>query len=359
MASSLLFFWFCQGLFSVITLGAPLETKINGKPADVEETDLLHLKPSMGRFLENPENLENYENSVTIPKSPVGEFIRNDEEMEVEDEESLNDLLKTVLITLRDHPDIIMDILQEEDRKNKDFQRPSAQLNSEPKRIEKKGGNMYKAMGYPSEESNSSQESQEDSESRDGSYYKNKYDKSSKSSEESDESKGVDLAQYYKQKYANSKEDDKSRSSSSSSSSSSSEESKQSELPLDKRVPEQPEETIDITSLPDDGDIDLTKIISEGGLEDLPEYKEKVKFQKPSNLLTSDGTIFLGKIPKSGKPNGKSAKPKPSALKPVITEADMSESKMEDNRESGSEHKTGANEKTEKSASQQTPQDGS
>lgn len=66
----------------------------------------------MGRFLGNPENLESYENSVTIPKSPVGEFIRNDEEMEVEDEESLNDLLKTVLITLRDHPDIIMDILQ-------------------------------------------------------------------------------------------------------------------------------------------------------------------------------------------------------------------------------------------------------
>lgn len=66
----------------------------------------------MGRFLGNPENLESYENSVTIPKSPVGEFIRNDEEMEVEDEENLNDLLKTVLITLRDHPDIIMDILQ-------------------------------------------------------------------------------------------------------------------------------------------------------------------------------------------------------------------------------------------------------
>lgn len=66
----------------------------------------------MGRFLGTPENLESYENSVTIPKSPVGEFIRNDEEMEVEDEESLNDLLKTVLITLRDHPDIIMDILQ-------------------------------------------------------------------------------------------------------------------------------------------------------------------------------------------------------------------------------------------------------
>lgn len=66
----------------------------------------------MGRFLGNPENLESYENSVTIPKSSVGELIRNDEEMEVEDEESLNDLLKTVLITLRDHPDIIMDILQ-------------------------------------------------------------------------------------------------------------------------------------------------------------------------------------------------------------------------------------------------------
>lgn len=66
----------------------------------------------MGRFLGNPANLESYENSVTIPKSPVGEFIRNDDEMEVEDEESLNDLLKTVLITLRDHPDIIMDILQ-------------------------------------------------------------------------------------------------------------------------------------------------------------------------------------------------------------------------------------------------------
>lgn len=76
-------------------------------------------------------------------------------------------------------------------------------------------------------------------------------------------------------------------------------------------------------------------------------------------LFLFQGTIFLGKIPKSGKPNEKSAKPKPSALKPVVTEADMSESKMEDNRESGSEHKTGANEKTEKSASQQTPQDGS
>lgn len=73
----------------------------------------------------------------------------------------------------------------------------------------------------------------------------------------------------------------------------------------------------------------------------------------------SQGTIVLGKIPKSGKPNGKSAKPKPGALKPVITEADMSGSKMEDNRESGSEHKTTANEKTEKSASQQTPQVGS
>lgn len=340
-----------------MTLGAPLETKVNGKPADVEETDLLHLKPTVGRFLGNPVNFESYENSVTMPKSPVGEYIRNDEEKEAEDEESLNDLLKTVLITLRDHPDIIMDILQEEERKNKDFQRPSAQLNSEPKRIQKKGGNRYKAMGYSSEESNSSQESRENSDSRDGSYYKNKYDKSSKSSEESEKSKGVNLAQYYKQKYANSKEDDKSRSSSSSSSSS--EESKQSELPLDKRVPEQPEETIDITSLPDEGDIDLTKIISEGGLEDLPEYKEKLKSQKPSNLLTSDGTIVLGKIPKSGKPNGKSAKPKPGALKPVITEADMSGSKMEDNRESGNEHKTTANEKTEKSASQQTPQVGS
>lgn len=358
MTSSLLVLCFCQCLLSVITLGAPLETKVNGKSADVEETDLLHLKPTMGRFLENPAHFESYENSVTMPKSSVGEYIRNDEEKEAENEESLNDLLKTVLITLRDHPDIIMDILQEEERKNKDFQRPSAQLNSEPKRIQKKGGNRYKAMEYSSEESNSSQESQENSDSRDGSYYKNKYDKSSKSSEESDKNKGVKLAQYYKQKYANSKGDDKSRSSSSSSSSSS-EETKHSELPLDKRVPEQPEETIDITSLPDESDIDLTKIISEGGLEDLPEYKEKLKSQKPSNLLTSDGTVVLGKIPKSGKPNGKSAKPKAAALKPVITEADMSNSNMEDNRESGSEHKTTANEKTEKSASQQTPQVGS
>lgn len=66
----------------------------------------------MGRFLGNPVNFESYENSVTMPKSPVGEYIRNDEGKEAEDEESLNDLLKTVLITLRDHPDIIMDILQ-------------------------------------------------------------------------------------------------------------------------------------------------------------------------------------------------------------------------------------------------------
>lgn len=85
---------------------------LSKQSADVEETDLLHLKPTMGRFLENPAHFESYENSVTMPKSSVGEYIRNDEEKEAENEESLNDLLKTVLITLRDHPDIIMDILQ-------------------------------------------------------------------------------------------------------------------------------------------------------------------------------------------------------------------------------------------------------
>lgn len=354
MNSPLIAICFCQGLLFVITLGAPLESNINGKP-DVEETDLLHLKPAMGQFLGNPTDLEKFENTITLAKSPVDEYVQNEEEKEEEDEESLNDLLKTVLITLRDHPDIIMDILQEEERKNKDFQQPSDQLNLEPKRVQKKGGEMYKAMGDSSEESHSSEESEENSESRDGSYYKNKYDKS-KSSEESDESNDLDLAQYYKQKYANSKDNDKS---SSSSSSSSSEESKQSERSFDKRVPEQPEETIDITSLPEEDDIDLTKIISEGGLEDLPEYKEKLRLQKPSKFLTSDASVVLGKIPKSVKSNGKSAKPKPSALKPVITEADMSESNKQDNRESSSGHKTTANEKTEKSDSQQTPQSGS
>lgn len=64
----------------------------------------------MGWFLGNFVNLESYENLVMILKLFVGEFIWNDEEMEVEDEESLNDLLKIVLIIFRDYFDIIMDI---------------------------------------------------------------------------------------------------------------------------------------------------------------------------------------------------------------------------------------------------------
>ena len=113
------------------------------------------------------------------------------------------------------------------------------------------------------------------------------------SGENSDDSKELDLAQYYKQKYANSKSDG-SRSSSSSSSSSSKED-EHPVVPLDKRVPEQPEETIDITSLSDGDDLDLTNLISEGGLEDLPEYKESHNklVPEPSKVLKADvSTVF-------------------------------------------------------------------
>lgn len=143
------------------------------------------------------------------------------------------------------------------------------------------------------ENSDQSRGSRESSESRDGSYYKNKYDMSVFSGENSDDSKELDLAQYYKQKYANSKSDG-SRSSSSSSSSSS-EEDEHPVVPLDKRVPEQPEETIDITSLSDGDDLDLTNLISEGGLEDLPEYKESHNklVPEPSKVLKADvSTVF-------------------------------------------------------------------
>lgn len=113
------------------------------------------------------------------------------------------------------------------------------------------------------------------------------------SGENSDDSKELDLAQYYKQKYANSKSDG-SRSSSSSSSASS-EEDEHPVVPLDKRVPEQPEETIDITSLSDGDDLDLTNLISEGGLEDLPEYKESHNklVPEPSKVLKADVSTVL------------------------------------------------------------------
>lgn len=65
-------------------------------------------------------------------------------------------------------------------------------------------------------------------------------------------------------------------------------------------------------------------------------------------LFLFQGIIFFGKIFKFGKFNGKSVKFKFSVLKFVIIEVDMLESKMEDNREFGSEYKIGVNEKIEK-----------
>lgn len=90
------------------------------------------------------------------------------------------------------------------------------------------------------------------------------------------------MAQYYKQKYGKAKDDYKSESTSSEED----DDKRLSTVSLDKRVPEQPEETIDITSLPDENDVDLTNIISEGGLEDLPEYRElKENSPKSSKVL--------------------------------------------------------------------------
>nr|XP_022330094.1 uncharacterized protein LOC111128644 isoform X1 [Crassostrea virginica] len=381
-----------QSLISV-SCGATLKTKVNEKP-DIEESQLFQLTPKVpiGQFLGNPQELQSSKNVASVPKVPIGQFLGNPQKLEssknvgskpnmqnqvhknvdviddaeAEEEESLNDLLKTVLITLRDHPDIIMNILEDEERRrNKDFQEPPAQLVLEPKRVQKKGG--YKSWGNLKAKSESSQEtkensdqsrgSRESSESRDGSYYKNKYDMSVFSGENSDDSKELDLAQYYKQKYANSKSDG-SRSSSSSSSASS-EEDEHPVVPLDKRVPEQPEETIDITSLSDGDDLDLTNLISEGGLEDLPEYKESHNklVPEPSKVLKADRTVILEKIPKSvlsAKANGENAEPTTNALKPVITEADMSSGNIENHREAVKNPKAPANEEVEKTQARQS-----
>nr|XP_022330172.1 uncharacterized protein DDB_G0286299-like isoform X1 [Crassostrea virginica] len=379
-----------QSLISV-SCSATLKTKVNEKP-DIEESQLFQLTPKVPieQFLGNPQELQSSKNVASVPKVPIGPFLGNPQKLEssknvgskpnmqnqvhknvdviddaeAEEEESLNDLLKTVLITLRDHPDIIMNILEDEERRrNKDFQEPPAQLVLEPKRVQKKGG--YKSWGNLKAKSESSQEtkensdqsrgSRESSESRDGSYYKNKYDMSVFSGENSDDSKELDLAQYYKQKYANSKSDG----SRSSSSSASSEEDEHPVVPLDKRVPEQPEETIDITSLSDGDDLDLTNLISEGGLEDLPEYKESHNklVPEPSKVLKADRTVILEKIPKSvlsAKANGENAEPTTNALKPVITEADMSSGNIENHREAVKNPKAPANEEVEKTQARQS-----
>ncbi|XP_061174542.1 dentin sialophosphoprotein-like isoform X2 [Saccostrea echinata] len=328
----------CFCLYSLYVSGAPVEIK--AKPTSGER----------GTYTEQ-------QNKSSDEQSPsqviIGDEVR-EEEKENAEEESLNSLLRTVLITLRDHPDIVMDILQDEERKNMDFQRPPEQLDMEPKRVQKKGGEMYKALGDSSESSDSSDESRENSDSRDASYYKNKYDKSSKSSQDSEESRELDLAHYYKQKYRKSEDDD--TGSSVSNDEDDREENKKSTVPLDKRVPEQPEETIDITSLPDGNDVDLTDMISEGGLEDLPEYIEwKNKLPKPSKLLTSDGSLNLGKIAPgfiqtSTKLEEQNTQPRSKALKPVVTEAQMSQNSGKVDKGSYTENKSETNQTNEKSS---------
>ncbi|XP_062621590.1 uncharacterized protein LOC134283146 [Saccostrea cucullata] len=322
---------------------------------DIDEINLYKLKPASrerGTYADQ-------QNKSSDEQSPsqiiIGDEVSEDDKESAE-EERLNSLLRTVLITLRDHPDIIMDILQDEERKNMDFQLPPAQLVSQPKRVQKKGGDMYKALGDSSESSDSSEESRESSESHDASYYKNKYDKSSKSSQGSDESKELDLAHYYKQKYGG-KSESEDTSSSVSHDEDVEEEDKKSTVPLDKRVPEQPEETIDITSLPDGNDVDLTDMISEGGLEDLPEYIEwKNKLPKPSKLLVSDSSLNLGKIAPgfiqtSIKQNEQNTQARSQALKPVVTEEEMSQDSGEADKESDKENKAESNQTNDASSS--------
>nr|XP_022330173.1 uncharacterized protein LOC111128696 isoform X2 [Crassostrea virginica] len=331
-----------QSLISV-SCSATLKTKVNEKP-DIEESQLFQLTPKVPieQFLGNPQELQSSKNVASVPKVPIGPFLGNPQKLEssknvgskpnmqnqvhknvdviddaeAEEEESLNDLLKTVLITLRDHPDIIMNILEDEERRrNKDFQEPPAQLVLEPKRVQKKGG--YKSWGNLKAKSESSQETKENSDQ-------------SRGSRESSESRDA-----------------------------SSEEDEHPVVPLDKRVPEQPEETIDITSLSDGDDLDLTNLISEGGLEDLPEYKESHNklVPEPSKVLKADRTVILEKIPKSvlsAKANGENAEPTTNALKPVITEADMSSGNIENHREAVKNPKAPANEEVEKTQARQS-----
>lgn len=62
----------------------------------------------------NPQELQSTKNVASVPnlQNQVRENVDVIDDAEAEEEESLNDLLKTVLITLRDHPDIIMNILE-------------------------------------------------------------------------------------------------------------------------------------------------------------------------------------------------------------------------------------------------------
>lgn len=71
-------------------------------------------KVPIGQFLGNPQKLESSKNVASKPnmQNQVHKNVDVIDDAEAEEEESLNDLLKTVLITLRDHPDIIMNILE-------------------------------------------------------------------------------------------------------------------------------------------------------------------------------------------------------------------------------------------------------
>lgn len=66
----------------------------------------------VGQFLERPLDLENYQNEASVEKAILNSKNRDEENLKDEEEDGVNSLLKTVLITLRDRPDIIMTILQ-------------------------------------------------------------------------------------------------------------------------------------------------------------------------------------------------------------------------------------------------------
>lgn len=66
----------------------------------------------VGQFLERPLDLENYQNEASVEKAILNSKNRDEEDLKDEEEDGVNSLLKTVLITLRDRPDIIMAILQ-------------------------------------------------------------------------------------------------------------------------------------------------------------------------------------------------------------------------------------------------------
>lgn len=66
----------------------------------------------VGQFLERPLDLENYQNEASVEKAILNSKNRDEENLKDEEEDGVNSLLKTVLITLRDRPDIIMAILQ-------------------------------------------------------------------------------------------------------------------------------------------------------------------------------------------------------------------------------------------------------